>query len=97
MWYNVFIMKFQTLAKQIFHKDCPIAIRRIGENFEYITCINNEIYSSYVTAKKSPLQKILFLPYTEKQLRNITNYIISMAQTTIDTVLSPEPKAKHNK
>lgn len=83
-------MIIKTLQKQILHKDCPIAIRQIGENFEFLTCINNELYSSFITARKSLLQKILFRDYSEKQMKGITNYVISMAQTTIDTVLSPE-------
>jgi hypothetical protein len=80
-------MNFKVLQKQIEYKGCPLVIRQIGEHFEFITCINNLIYSSFIIAKKSLIQKILFQEYSDKQMKGITNYMIAMAQSTIDTVL----------
>lgn len=88
-------MIFKVLQKNVEYKDCPIVIRQNGECFEYITCIYNEIYSSYVIAKKSFLRKLFFRPYSAKQLNNITNYMLAMAQTTIDHVQS-ELKSKNH-
>lgn len=86
-------MKIKVLNNQVLYRDCPIAIRNIGENFEYITCINNLIYSSFVVARKSFLRRILFLDYSKKQISGITKYVTSMAETTIDTVLDDKQPA----
>lgn len=79
-------MIIQVLQKQFEYEGCPIVIRRVGEKFEYITCINNLIYSSFVEARLSIFAKLLGTGYTDKQIHKITNYVISLAQTTIDTV-----------
>ena len=79
-------MKFKVLKKAIEYKGCPIVIRQVGENFEYITCINNQIYSAYVNARQSFLRRIFMLDYTLENKNKITNYMIAMAQTTIDQV-----------
>jgi hypothetical protein len=80
---------FRVLQKQIDYKGCPIIIRLVGnETFEYITCINGEIYSANIVAKKKLSQRILMKGYTTKQLSDITNYVIAMAQTTIETILN---------
>jgi hypothetical protein len=80
-------MTFKVLNKEIIYKGCPIVIRQSEEHFEYITCINNQIYSSSIVAKKSLIQKLSFQDYTQKQLVDISNYVIKLAETTIDTVL----------
>lgn len=81
-------MIFKVLQKSLDYKGCPIVIRQSGANFEYITCINNEIYSSFVVATRSLMQKLTLRDYTSKQMSNITNYMIAMAQTTIDSVIT---------
>jgi len=81
-------MTFKVLQKQIEFKGCPVVIRQAGERFEFITCINNLIYSSFIVAKKSLIQKVFLQNYSEKQLKGITNYMIAMAESTIETVLS---------
>lgn len=91
------MIKFNVLQKQIEYKNCPIVIRQVGEAFEYITCINNLIYSSYIIARKPLLTRLFGRPYNPKQLEKITNYIINMAYTTIDSVLEPAVKEKKNK
>jgi hypothetical protein len=87
-------MKFKVLKKELDYKGCPIIVRQSGEAFEYITCIFNEIYSSHVIAKKSLLRKLFFRPYSLKQLSSITNYMLAMAQSTIDSVLGDQVKPK---
>ena len=87
-------MLFKVLQKPIEYQNCPIVIRQNGECFEYITCINNQIYSSYVEARKSLIQRLFLQDYTKKEITNITNYIIAMAQTTIDSVLGIQPEVK---
>lgn len=89
-------MKYQVLQKPLEYKNCPIVIRQIGENFEFITCINNQIYSSYVNARQNFLRRVFFMDYEKETKNKITNYMIAMAQTTIDSVLGEEvsPLAK---
>lgn len=80
-------MNNKVLGKQFVYEGCPVVIRQNGETFEYITTINNEIYSSFIVARKSFIKRIFFRPYGELEINRITNYVIAMAQTTIDTVL----------
>jgi hypothetical protein len=87
-------MNPQVLKDQFIYNDCPIAIRRTGERFEFITCINFSIYSSFIVAKKSLLQRLFFRDYSKKQIQDITNYVIAMAQATINQVLSIESPTK---
>jgi len=85
-------MSFKVLQKPFEYEDCPIVIRQSGENFEYITCINNQIYSSFIVARKSLKQRLFGLSYTAEQLNKITNYVLAMAQATINTVKGIQPK-----
>lgn len=80
-------MKYQVLKKQIEYKNCPIVIRQFGENFEFITCINNQIYSSYINARQNFLRRLFGMGYTVDNKNKITNYVIAMAQTTVDSIL----------
>lgn len=90
-------MIFKVLKSQLLYNDCPIVIRQAGEVFEYITCIYGEIYSSYIIAKKSLLQKLFLRDFTKKQYSDITQMMIAMTQSTINSVQSeykdsPKPK-----
>lgn len=81
-------MNLKVLQKSIEYAKCPIIIRQSGSYFEYITCINGEIYSSFIIARLSFLKRFFLKSYTKNNLEKITNYMLAMAQTTIDTVLS---------
>ena len=91
------MIKFKVLQKQIEYKNCPIVIRQVGEAFEYITCINNLLYSSYVIARKPLLARLFGRSYSQKQLEKFTNYVINMAYTTIDSVIEPVATEKKKK
>jgi len=80
-------MTFKVLNKEIIYQGCPVVIRQAEEHFEYITCIDNQIYSSSIIARKSIMQRLLGQDYTDKQVQDITNYVIKLAEATIDTVL----------
>jgi len=80
-------MTFKVLTKEIIYQGCPVVIRQAEEHFEYITCIDNQIYSSSIIARKSIMQRLLGQDYTDKQVQDITNYVIKLAEATIDTVL----------
>lgn len=90
-------MIYKVLKSQLIYNNCPIVVRQAGEMFEYITCVDFEIYSSNIIAKKTLLQKVFLRDYSKKQIQDITNMMIAMAQTTIDTVQAPvtnSPKIK---
>lgn len=78
------------LQKKIAYRDCPIYIRRRGEEWEYLTVINNEIYSSSIVARLNAFSKLRGKDYSEKEVSDITQYMIAMAQTTIDHILGAE-------
>ena len=92
LWYNFEEMEIKVLQKPMEYNGCPIVIRLIGNQFEYITAINNEIYAYSVVVRKGFKQRLLLQPYTVEQLQKITNYMVAMAQTTIDTVLGGKAK-----
>lgn len=91
-------MNFRVLQKPFEYEKCPIVLRQAGQTFEYITCINNQLYSAYIVARKPIIARIFGLPYTKSELHKITNYVLAMAQATIDSVLGihspPGEKAK---
>mgnify|MGYP000853797081 CR=1 FL=1 len=84
------MITIKVLKSQKEYRDCPIAIRQIEDRFEFITCIKGLIYSSFIVARKGLLKRLFFLDYSKKELEGITNYIMNMATTTIDTVLDGE-------
>lgn len=95
--YNKNIMVFKVLKSQLLYNDCPIVIRQIGNQFEYITCIYGEIYSSYSIITKPLFRKLFFMDYTKEQYNAITQHLIAQAQATINYVQneykdSPKPK-----
>lgn len=83
-------MNYSVLAKPVAYEDCPIYVRNIGESWEYLTVIRNEIYTASIVARKSAIQRMLSMPYSPKEISDITQYMIAMAQATIDTVLEIE-------
>ena len=85
-------MDFKVLQKPFEYENCPIVIRQAGQSFEYITCIDNQIYSSFIIARKSLFKRLFGLSYTHEELHKITNYMIAMAQATINTVKGIQPK-----
>lgn len=94
------MITIKVLQGQKEYRGCPIAIRQIEDRFEFITCIEGLIYSSYIIARKGLLKKLFFLDYSKNEIQGITNYIMNMATTTIDTVLDgekPEDKPEEKK
>jgi len=80
-------MTIKVLKSQKEYKGCPIAIRQIEDRFEFITCIEGLIYSSFIVARKGLLKRLFRLDYSKKELQGITNYVMDLATTTIDSVL----------
>lgn len=86
-------MNYTVLNKPVDYQNCPIYVRNSGESWEYLTVIRGEIYTASIVARKTAMQRIMGKPYTAKQVSDITQYMLAMAQTTIDSVLgtAPEP------
>lgn len=79
------------------YRDCPIYYRNFKNHFEYLTIINNELYTAQVCVRPYWLTKIFFIldistqvdkvPYSQQQLGNILRTLRKMAEATIDFVL----------
>ena len=87
-------MKIKVLQEQKEFKGCPIAIRQIGDRFEFITCIDGMIYSSHIVAKKDYSKDCLRI--IPKRIKNITQYVMNLATTTIESVLEAKEEDKKN-
>lgn len=87
-------MKYHVLTKSVVYEGCPIYVRNTGETWEYLTVINNEIYTAHIIARKHLTQRLFGKPYTAKQSSDCTQYMLAMAQTTIDTILGIEHSKK---
>lgn len=85
-------MSYKVLSKPMTYQDCPIYVRNDGEKWEYLTVIGGEIYTSYIVARLPFVRRITGRGYTKKMVHDTTNYMIAMAQATIDTVLQIEHK-----
>lgn len=73
------------------HEGCNVYVRHFesvgaGETFEYLTVIDGEIYAFPITMRKPMWKRILRIPFTDAEIKKITEYIISAAYTTIETV-----------
>lgn len=96
-------MKIDTF-KPIKYRDCPIYIRRFavgrGDEFEYSTIINGELYTFQVSFRLRGIRAFLNLftaqPFSEQELKNAVTYMEKAAQATIDTVLGA-PKSGSKK
>ena len=75
------------------YKECKIYYRNIGTHWEYLTCINNEVYTSHIEVRPTLFNRVLFFlriepnRYSTQQKTNIIKYLKRFAQTTIDYIL----------
>jgi hypothetical protein len=75
------------------YQNCPIYFRNLNKHFEYLTVINNEIYTAHLEIRPTALNKILFLlklqpdRYSDQQYQRILKILRRMAQSTIETIL----------
>lgn len=81
---------------------CPVYVRNFesvgaGEEFEYLTVIDNEIYAFPVTMRKSILKHFFRIPFTDDELKKLTEYILTVAHATIESVLEEKGKLSARK
>ena len=75
------------------YRGCPIYFRNFYDNFEYLTIIKNQLYTTHLRVfpdwHRSLAHTFGFLrsPYSEKQLKDILTQLRKMGETTIDTIL----------
>lgn len=90
-------MKIQTFRPDTY-KDCKIYYRNSGTHWEYLTVINNEIYTASITVKPTIINRLMYLLGIEKSLYsyqqqlNTIKYLRRFAETTIEYII----KNNHN-
>jgi hypothetical protein len=89
IFYGIIIalMQNHVLQKKIEYEGCPIYVRTSGESWEYLTIIRNELYTASIVARLPATARIFGQGYTSKQISDCTQYMLAMAQATIDHVL----------
>lgn len=86
------------------HQGCNVYVRHFvsvgaGESFEYLAVIDGEIYAFPITMRKPFWKRVLRIPFTDAEIKKITEYIIQAAYTTIETVQAqnlPARKSRSN-
>ena len=81
------------------YKNCKIYYRNNGTHWEYLTVINNEIYTAETTVNPTFINRLLFLfgiektLYSTQQQQNIMRFLRRLAETTVDYILNPKSNA----
>jgi hypothetical protein len=85
-----------TTFKSEKYSDCPIYYRNLKNHFEYLTIIENELYTAHLTVRPHLITRTLYLlgieklPYSQTHLNKIISILRNMAETTIDYKLKKE-------
>jgi len=89
-------MKITTFKTEKY-RGCPIYSRNFKSIFEYLTIIDNELYTAHINVRPYWLTKLFFnldittdvdkIPYSQQHLKNILTQVKAMAEATIDYVL----------
>ena len=69
--------------------DCPIYVRYffgVDDTWEYLTVIDNQIYTAQVIIKRKFWQRFFRLYYSRKEEEGAINYMTSMAMTTVEKI-----------
>jgi len=81
--------------KAVEYRGCKVYIRNFHNIFEYLVIANGELYTTHMVVTKRPLQSLLGRDYTEKQLTDVTKYLLNTAEATVDYLLDGDsPKQK---
>lgn len=87
-------MKIATLKVEEY-KGCKVYVRHFEgtQTFEYLFVYKNEIYTAHIEVTKKPFQR----KYKDKELVGAVKTMLSMAETTIETLLDPQVNKTINK
>lgn len=85
-------MKPYHILKIAEYRGCPILVRQFPSMsyFEYVTVIGKQMYSSHLFATIPLLSRLLGKGYTEREIESSVRMVVTLAQTTIDTVLGTD-------
>jgi len=74
------------------YKGYPIYIRNFKNVFEYLTVIKGQIYTAHIMVRPKWYRWFFGKPYSKKEIAGIVRYMQTLAETTIDTILSNKKK-----
>ena len=92
-------MRIKTFKKDEY-KGCPIYYRNFKNHFEYLTIVNNELYTASIDARPHWITNLFYIlkiekkQYSDYQLKNILKFLKHYAQTTIDFILLDKDNIK---
>jgi coproporphyrinogen III oxidase-like Fe-S oxidoreductase len=75
------------------YRDCPIYYRQLKHHFEYLTVINNEIYTAHIEITPRRIMKIVYAiglvksEYSPAEIKNILKILRAMATSTVENIL----------
>ena len=78
------------------YKGSPIYYRNFGKHFEYLTVINNELFTAQMTVNPHWVTRFLCfigwepMKYSQQHQDAIIKMLNKMACTTIDVILNPK-------
>lgn len=87
----IFMQSIRTL-KAVEYKGCYLYVRNFNTTFEYLAVVNGQLYTMHMTVTKGLREWLLGRDYTTKQLTDITKYLMSAAETTVDFILEEKTK-----
>ena len=74
-----------------------IYVRNFNTTFEYLVFIKGELYTTHVVIHPAPFRQFTKDKYTQKQLTDVTKYLLNVAEATVDHVLSSNKKGAKTK
>jgi hypothetical protein len=83
--------------KAVEYKGCNIYVRNFNNTFEYLAVVQGKLYTMHMTITKGWKELLLGRDYTEKQLTDITKYLMVAAETTVDIILGEQSVKKTSK
>lgn len=83
--------------KAVEYKGCNIYVRNFNNTFEYLTVVKGQLYTMHMTITKGWKEWLLGRDYSDKQLTDITKFLMVAAETTVDTVLGEQSASKTRK
>lgn len=75
------------------YRDCPVYYRNFHNHFEYLTVIENQIYTAHIEVKPVFISLLLYKlgiassRYSDQQYKQILAFVRTICEATIDTIL----------
>jgi hypothetical protein len=92
-------MIIQSFKPEVY-RDCKIYYRTFKENWEYLTIINNELFTAEIEVRPTLINRLLYFfgieksKYSYQQQINIIKYLRRFAQTTVDFIIKKDLPTK---